>query len=183
MGGFDSRVTEASRNVFLESAHFAPDAIIGRSRKLGLHTDAAHRFERGVDPELPRTAIEYATRLVLDIAGGMPGPVVEAALPEHLPQSQPIVLRRVRVARVLGLEIADSEIERILTALGFVVAATADGWRVTAPSRRFDIAIEEDLIEEIARIHGYDAIPTTLPVGASRLVAPSEEEIEDAIRR
>jgi phenylalanyl-tRNA synthetase beta chain len=85
MGGFDSRVTDASRNVFLESAHFAPDAIIGRSRKLGLHTDAAHRFERGVDPELPRVAIEYATRLILGACGGVPGPVVEAALPGHLP--------------------------------------------------------------------------------------------------
>ncbi|MGQ4583801.1 phenylalanine--tRNA ligase subunit beta [Lysobacter sp. F60174L2] len=184
MGGFDSRVTDASRNVFLESAHFAPNAIIGRSRKLGLHTDAAHRFERGVDPALPRTAIEYATRLVLDIAGGTPGPVVEAALPEHMPQPQPIALRRARVARVLGLEIADAEIERILTALGLTVEADADGWQVTAPSRRFDIAIEEDLIEEIARIHGYDAIPTTLPAGASRLVAPSEETVEDAgVRR
>ncbi len=183
MGGFDSRVTDASRNVFLESAHFAPDAIIGRSRKLGLHTDAAHRFERGVDPELPRTAIEYATRLILDIAGGTPGPVVEASLPEHLPQPQAIALRRARVARVLGLEIADGEIERILTALGLAVEATTDGWQVTAPSRRFDIAIEEDLIEEIARIHGYDTIPTTLPTGASRLAAPSEEVVEDATVR
>ena len=183
MGGFDSRVTETSRNVFLESAHFAPDAIIGRSRKLGLHTDAAHRFERGVDPELPRTAIEYATRLILDIAGGTPGPVVEAALPEHLPQPQSITLRRARVARVLGLKIADDKIERILTALGLAVEAGADGWQVTAPSRRFDIAIEEDLIEEIARIHGYDAIPTTLPTGASRLAAPSETQVEDATAR
>ena len=183
MGGFDSRVTETSRNVFLESAYFAPDAIIGRSRKLGLHTDAAHRFERGVDPELPRTAIEYATRLILDIAGGTPGPVVEAALAGHLPQPQAITLRRARIARVLGLQIADDEIERILTALGLTVEASTDGWEVTAPSRRFDIAIEEDLIEEIARIHGYDKIPTTLPTGASRLAAPSEEIVEDAIVR
>ncbi len=183
MGGFDCRVTDASRNVFLESAHFAPDAIIGRSRKLGLHTDAAHRFERGVDPELPRTAIEYATRLILGIAGGSPGPVVEAALPEHLPQPQPIALRRARLARVLGLDVADGEVERILRALGFVVETGADGWQVTAPSRRFDIAIEEDLIEEIARIHGYDAIPTTLPAGASRLAAPSEAKDDDATAR
>ncbi|HUH90151.1 MAG TPA: phenylalanine--tRNA ligase subunit beta, partial [Lysobacter sp.] len=184
MGGFDSRVTATSRNVFLESAHFAPDAIIGRSRKLGLHTDAAHRFERGVDPELPRAAIEYATRLILDTCGGVPGPVVEAALPEHLPQPQPIVLRRTRLARVLGLDVADARVERILRALGLAVEAHADGWQVTAPSRRFDIAIEEDLIEEVARIHGYDTIPTTLPSGASRLVAPSEARVDEgSVRR
>lgn len=183
MGGFDSRVTDATRNVFLEAAHFAPAAIIGRGRKLGLHTDAGHRFERGVDPELPRIAIEYATRLILDIAGGSPGPLVESALPEHLPQAQPVALRRARLARVLGLTVADSEVERILQALGLAVEAGDDGWRVTPPSRRFDIAIEEDLIEEIARIHGYDRIPTTLPAGSARLVAPSETRVDAATVR
>lgn len=178
MGGYDSRVTDATRNVFLEAAHFAPAAIIGRGRKLGLHTDAGHRFERGVDPELPRTAIEYATRLILDIAGGAPGPLTESALPEHLPQPRPVSLRRARLARVLGLSVADAEVERILQALGLAVQRSDDGWQVTAPSRRFDIAIEEDLIEEIARIHGYDAIPTTLPGGASRLIAPTETRVD-----
>ncbi|ROU07338.1 phenylalanine--tRNA ligase subunit beta [Lysobacter enzymogenes] len=178
MGGYDSRVTDATRNVFLEAAHFAPAAIIGRGRKLGLHTDAGHRFERGVDPELPRSAIEYATRLILDIAGGAAGPLVESALPEHLPQPRPVALRRARLARVLGLSVADAEVERILRALGLAVERSDDGWNVTAPSRRFDIAIEEDLIEEIARIHGYDRIPTTLPGGASRLVAPSETRVD-----
>ena len=160
MGGLDTRVTDATRNVFLESAHFAPAAIIGRGRKLGLHTDAGHRFERGVDPELPRTAIEYATRLLLDIAGGTPGPVVEATVAGALSQPTAIGLRRARLARVLGLEVSDGEVERILRALGLVVEAVDDGWQVTPPSRRFDIAIEEDLIEEVARIHGYDAVPT-----------------------
>ncbi|HEV8694098.1 MAG TPA: phenylalanine--tRNA ligase subunit beta, partial [Lysobacter sp.] len=183
MGGFDTRVTDATKNVFLEAAHFAPSAIIGRGRKLGLHTDAAHRFERGVDPELPRVAIEYATKLILDAAGGMPGPVVEAAMPEYLPQPQPIILRRARLARVLGLTVVDAEVERILRALGLAVSATADGWSVTPPSRRFDLAIEEDLVEEIARIHGYDAIPTTLPAGASRLVAPSESCVDEGTAR
>ena len=183
MGGFDTRVTDATRNVFLESAHFAPAAIIGRSRRLGLHTDAAHRFERGVDPALPRTAIELATRLVLDIAGGRPGPVVEAVLEEHLPQPQSIVLRRARLARVLGLEVPDAEVARILRALGMDVTTLDEGWRVLPPSRRFDIAIEEDLIEEVARIHGYDAIPATLPGGAARIAAPSETRAgEDELR-
>ena len=183
MGGFDTRVTEASRNVFLESAHFAPEAIIGRSRKLGLHTDAAHRFERGVDPELPRIALEYATRLILDAAGGVPGPVVEAALEAHLAQPRPILLRRDRLARVLGLAVADGEVARILGALGLAVESDPLGWRVTPPSRRFDLAIEEDLIEEVARIHGYDAIPTTLPSGAARLVAPSETRVDGGVVR
>ncbi len=183
MGGFDTRVTDATRNVFLEAAHFAPNAIIGRGRKLGLHTDAGHRFERGVDPELPRQAIEVATRLIVEIAGGAPGPVTEAVLPEHLPQPQPVTLRRARLARVLGVAIADGEVERILCALGLSSEATDDGWRVTPPTRRFDLAIEEDLIEEIARIHGYDAIPTTLPGGGTRLAAPSETRVDEATVR
>ncbi len=183
MGGFDTRVTDATRNVFLEAAHWIPSAIIGRSRKLGLHTDAGHRFERGVDPELPRIAVEYATKLILDIAGGVVGPTLDVTLAQHLRAPQPIVLRRARLARVLGLHVADAEVERILQALGLAVEVVAEGWRVVPPSRRFDLEIEEDLIEEIARIHGYDAIPTTLPAGAARLVAPSETRVDDATAR
>ncbi len=180
MGGHDTRVTDTTRSVFLEAAHFAPAAIIGRARKLGMHTDASHRFERGVDPELPRQAIELATRLILDIAGGMPGAVVEAVLPEHLPQPQPIALRRERLARVLGLRVDDAEVARILRALGLDVADSDAGWAVTPPARRFDLAIEEDLIEEVARIHGYDRVPTTLPAGSTRLRAPAEGQLGDA---
>lgn len=184
MGGFDTRVTDGTRNVFLESAHFAPDAIIGRSRKLGLHTDAAHRFERGVDPELPRTAIEYATRLILDVAGGTAGPVTATELDAHIATPRTIVLRRARLARVLGLTVEDAEVERILRALGLDVVADDAGWQVTAPTRRFDLAIEEDLIEEVVRIHGYDRVPTTLPRGATRIAAPSETRVaETELRR
>jgi len=180
MGGMDTRVTDSTVNVFLESAHFAPDALIGRSRRLGLSTDAAHRFERGVDPELPRLALEYATRLILDTAGGAPGPVVDATLRAHLPTARTLTLRRARLARVLGLTIDDHEVARILTALGLEVANSGDGWQVTIPPRRFDLTIEEDLIEEVARIHGYDAIATTLPGGSMRLVAPSETIVSEA---
>jgi phenylalanyl-tRNA synthetase beta chain len=183
MGGMDTRVTQATRNVFLEAAHFSPDAIIGRGRRLGLHTDAGHRFERGVDPDLPRQAIELATQLVIDLAGGAAGPVTEATVPAHLPRPREIVLRRGRLARILGTAIADADVERILRALGLDVESTAEGWCVTAPTRRFDLSIEEDLIEEIARIHGYDRIPSTLPRGASRLVAPTETRVDDATAR
>ncbi|TWI05044.1 phenylalanyl-tRNA synthetase beta subunit [Luteimonas cucumeris] len=179
MGGYDTRVTDTTRNVFLEAAHWIPSAIIGRGRRLGLHTDAGHRFERGVDPELPRQAIEVATRLIVEIAGGSPGPVTEAVLPEHLPGPALIVLRRERLSRVLGVTVGDAEVGRILRALGLEVEDFAEGWRVIVPSRRFDLAIEEDLIEEIARIHGYDAIPTTLPGGATRLAAPSETRVDE----
>ncbi|HEU0276952.1 MAG TPA: phenylalanine--tRNA ligase subunit beta [Rhodanobacteraceae bacterium] len=166
MGGWDSRVTAATRDVFLEAAHFAPAAIMGRSRKLGLATDAAFRFERGVDPELPRAAMERATALIVDICGGRAGEVIEAVLPGNLAAPRAIHLRRGRIARVLGIGVDDALVVRVLAALGMRVEAQADGWRVTPPTRRFDIALEEDLIEEVARIHGYDAIPATLPAGA-----------------
>jgi phenylalanyl-tRNA synthetase beta chain len=183
MGGFDSRVTDGTRDVFLESAHFAPAVIMGRARKLGLNTDAAHRFERGVDPELPRLATERATALLMEIAGGQAGDIVEAALPEHFAHTAPITLRRARIARVLGIRIADAQVQRILSALGMQLAATDEGWRVTPPSRRFDIQREEDLIEERARIHGYAQIPAHLPAGGPP--APMEDETrmpESALR-
>ncbi|GLQ46936.1 phenylalanine--tRNA ligase beta subunit [Dyella lipolytica] len=179
MGGLDTRVTDDTRNVFLEAAHWIPSAIIGRSRKLGMHTDAGHRFERGVDPELPGIAVEYATRLILDIAGGVAGPLVDVTLPQHLRSPKPILLRRARLARVLGLTVADGEVVRIFTALGMKVEPSADGWQVTAPSRRFDIEREEDLIEEVARIHGYENIPTHTPAGALTLAAEPEARLNE----
>jgi phenylalanyl-tRNA synthetase beta chain len=165
MGGFDSRVTDGTNEIFLESAYFSPSVISGRARKLGLHTDASHRFERGVDPNLPRRAIERATALLLEIAGGSAGPVVEASANVHLPKRLEIPLRRSRLKRVLGVSIADADVTRILNALGMQVSVTDEGWTATPPSSRFDIAIEEDLIEEVARIHGYSNIPAQAPRG------------------
>jgi len=183
MGGFDSRVTDDTHNVFLESAHFAPAAIMGRARKLGMHTDASHRFERGVDPALPQRALERATELLLAIAGGKAGPVLVAENLADLPKPATVVLRRARLKRVLGIEVADAEVARIFTALGMQVAAQADGWQVTAPTSRFDIEREEDLIEEVARIHGYDNIPTHTPAGALKLAAEPEARINELALR
>lgn len=177
MGGFDSRVTESTCDVFLESAFFAPEAIIGRARRLGLHTDSSQRFERGVDPELPRQALERATALILSIAGGEPGPVVEAVDAQRIVARPPVRLRAARLGRILGMDVPATEVERILRALGMEVSADAEGWLVTPPSRRFDIAIEEDLIEEIARIHGYDRVPLHAPTGQIQLAALPENRV------
>jgi phenylalanyl-tRNA synthetase beta chain len=183
MGGFDSRVTDTTRNIFLESAHFAPAAIMGRARKLGLHTDASHRFERGVDPELPRRGLERATELVLAIAGGNAGPVLVAEHVADLPKPAAVTLRRARLKRVLGVDVADVEVARIFTALGMRVETHAEGWRITAPSSRFDIEREEDLIEEVARIFGYDNIPTHSPAGALALAIEPEARINELALR
>jgi phenylalanyl-tRNA synthetase beta chain len=177
MGGFDSRVTDATRNVFLEAAHFSPSAIMGRARKLGLHTDASHRYERGVDPALPKRAIERATELLLQIAGGAAGPITVAERLEDLREHAPVVLRHARLRRVLGIDVAASEVSRIFIALGMGVEEIADGWKVTPPSSRFDIEREEDLIEEVARIHGYERIPTHIPAGEIALQAVPEARL------
>ena len=183
MGGFDSRVTDATHNIFLESAHFAPAAIMGRARKLGMHTDASHRFERGVDPELPRRALERATELLLAIAGGKAGPVLLAENLADLPKPAAVTLRRARLKRVLGVTVDDAEVARIFTALGMEVTPTTDGWQITAPSSRFDIEREEDLIEEVARIFGYDNIPTDTPTGALTLAIEPEARIGELALR
>jgi len=179
MGGYDSRVTDATHTIFLESAHFAPAAIMGRARKLGMHTDASHRFERGVDPELPRRALERATELLLAIVGGKAGPVLVAENPSDLPKPAAVGLRRARLKRVLGVDVADAEVARIFTALGMQVETTAEGWRITAPSSRFDIEREEDLVEEVARIYGYDRIPTHLPAGELALAIDPEARLSE----
>ncbi|MCK9488593.1 MAG: phenylalanine--tRNA ligase subunit beta [Xanthomonadales bacterium] len=181
MGGQESRVTDASSRILLESAHFRPAAIIGRARRLGLHTDASHRYERGVDPDLPRRAMERATALLLAIVGGQAGPVVEACDPAALPARKPVHLRQARIARLLGIDIPAARVAAILAGLDMQVQADADGqgWQVTPPSRRFDIAIEEDLIEEVARIHGYDQVPVRAPAGELAPTQPSEARLPD----
>jgi len=159
MGGLDSGVTAGTRDILFESAFFNPATIMGKARKFGMHTDSSHRFERGVDPQGQVTAIERATALLVEIAGGEPGPVLVAEASAHVPVNPPVVLRPERLDKVIGCAIPRETTEGILQRLGMDVAWDGQAWTVTAPSARFDIAIEEDLIEEVARIYGYDAIP------------------------
>ncbi len=164
MGGTSTSVTDDTRDIFLESAHFNPIKIAGRARKYGLHTDSSHRFERGVDFELQKTAIERATRLLIDIVGGEPGPVIDVVSRQDLPARPSVVLRKDRVSSILSLDLEDEEITDILTRLGFTVDKPDDNsWRVQVPSYRFDISIEADLIEEIARVYGYNRLPVSIP--------------------
>lgn len=163
MGGEHSGISTTTRHLFLESAFFAPQAIAGKARALGFSSDASYRYERGVDFELPRKAIERATQLIVAICGGHPGPVVEAVATEHLPSRPPVRLRIPRVNQVLGIALEAKQIETLIRALGFPFTRQEDVLTITPPSWRFDIEIEEDLIEEIARLHGYDNIPAAAP--------------------
>ena len=174
MGGAATGVSAETRDVLLESAFFAPAAIAGRARGYGLHTDSSHRFERGVDPTLQARAMERATQLLLAIAGGRPGPITEACSEAELPHAAPLLLRRERIPRVLGLGLDDATIADILTRLGMDLQPDPAGWRVTPPARRFDVTDEVDLIAEIGRVHGYDAIPVTHARSASVTRAPRE---------
>lgn len=160
MGGFDSGVTATTRDVLLESAFFEPVGISLTARRLGLTTDASYRFERGVDFQQQVHAIERATALLIDIAGGSVAPIIEVVDEKSLPKPVILVLRRARIARLLGIEIKDAEVMRILKALGMGIDTHALGWVVSVPSYRFDITQEVDLIEELARIYGYNNIPT-----------------------
>jgi phenylalanyl-tRNA synthetase beta chain len=177
MGGEDSGVSAATQDVFFEVAFFAPLAIAGRARRLGLHTDASLRFERGVDPAQQRRAIERATALLIAIAGGQAGPVIERASASHLPARKAVTLRRARLAALLGQAVPDAEIERILKGLGLALAPVAEGWEATPPSHRFDLMLEVDLIEEVARIYGYDRVPEERGSGAVALGDATENRV------
>jgi phenylalanyl-tRNA synthetase beta chain len=164
MGGASSGVSKNTANIFLESAHFNPLNIAGKARQYALHTDASHRFERGVDPELPLRAIERASELLLAITGGQAGPVVVTEDYSALPEIHRILLRKARLTQQLRLELPDEYVTGILNRLGIEVEqVTEEGWFCISPSWRFDLAIEADLIEEIARIYGYDNLPVATP--------------------
>jgi phenylalanyl-tRNA synthetase beta chain len=194
MGGHDTGVGPNTTDVFLESAFFAPAAVAGKARVYRLQTDSSHRFERGVDFEIQDRAMERATALLIAICGGWPGPVVSKRAPEHLPARNAITLRAPRIRRLLGVDVPAQEVAEVLSRLGMSVAAEptitikegASGpavgiWRVQPPSFRFDLAIEADLIEELARVRGYGRIPGRPPVGALKM-SPRPEAVLDTAR-
>ncbi|MBU2427605.1 MAG: phenylalanine--tRNA ligase subunit beta [Gammaproteobacteria bacterium] len=182
-GGLHSGVTPETKDIFLESAFFSKVEMAGVARQYGLHTDASHRYERGVDPELQHKAMERATQLLLDIVGGEAGPVVEAKSAEHIPTPANITLTRTKLDRILGISIATETVTEIFQRLGFAVTAANDSWQVKVPTYRFDISIGEDLIEEVARVYGYNNIPNVAPVASLKMRDHSEAKISvDSLR-
>lgn len=174
MGGADSAVDDATTDIFLESAFFTPGAIVGKSRRLGFGSDSSFRFERGVDFAATKAALDRATQLILDICGGQAG-VVSEVLGE-LPARNPVKLRLPRIERVLGVSLKEQEISQLLLRLGMVVQKKSDEFSVTPPSYRFDIAIEEDLIEEVARVHGYERIQAVPPQARMTMLPLAEAQ-------
>ncbi|WP_415911936.1 phenylalanine--tRNA ligase subunit beta [Neptuniibacter sp. QD37_11] len=179
MGGEPTSVTSETQNIFLESAFFNSISIAGRARSYGLHTDSSHRFERGVDWQLQNQAINRATELLLEIVGGEAGPAVETVNQDELPAARQVFLRHSKVNAMLAFEMPADEIEEILTRLGLVVekTSTEGEWHVSVPSYRFDIAIEVDLIEELARVYGYNNLPVRTPTASMPIKANDETKV------
>ncbi len=184
MGGGNSEVSEETKDILLECAYFDPIAIAGRARNYGLHTDASHRYERGVDWQLQARAVERATQLLVDIVGGEVGPVVEAVSEADLPKPVTLTLRHARVTEMLAVELPAAEIEEILTRLGLQLTAEGDNsWSVAVPSYRFDISLEVDLIEEIARVYGYNNLPSKTPRAELPIPTIKESKLTPAVVR
>jgi len=181
MGGQSTAVSETTTDLMLEAAYWLPLAMAGRARSYGLHTDASHRFERGADFQVQVETIERATQLLLDICGGAAGPLVDHTLDSQLPVLAPVSLRRDRISRMLGFDMADAEVERIFAGLGFQAQATEQGWTIEVPSWRADIAIEADLLEELARVYGYNNLPVSHIY--ADLVIPSRPEQALSVRQ
>jgi len=177
MGGLSTAVSDKTVDVFFEGAFWPQEYMAGRARFYGMHTDASMRFERGVDPTGQGRAVDRATQLLTEISGGKAGPLVVTTAEEHIPQAKNIHLRRERLSTLLGVRIDDKVVTDILNRLDLNATLTDSGWDVIAPLHRFDIAIEADLIEEIARIHGYDSIPETTAVAESPLATATEAHI------
>jgi phenylalanyl-tRNA synthetase beta chain len=184
MGGKGSGVNEETKDIFLESAFFTPLALAGKARSYGLHTDSSHRFERGVDATLQERAIERATALVVEIAGGQVGPITHAVNEASLPEAAVVTLRRKKLDQYLAMSIDKDLVTDILTRLGLeMIEVTDESWLTKAPSHRFDIAIEADLIEEVARIYGYDNLPSSMPQAAVNFTPLSETKAQIQVLR
>ncbi len=178
MGGLDSSVQDDTRNIFLEAAHFSAVELAGKARALGMHTDASHRFERGVDAQLPPIAMQRATELLLEIVGGEAGPMIDAVDAAHMPQAPSVELRYARLNRLLGIEVERGDVGDMLRRLDMQVEDSEEGWRVIPPSYRFDINIEADLVEEIGRLVGYNNIPGSREAAHTRMDSFSEQRVE-----
>ena len=178
MGGKDSGVSTTTKDIILEAAHWDPIEIAGKARSYGLHTDASHRFERGVDFQACAQTIQRATALLLEIVGGDVGPINDEINKEHFPSIRTVKLRRTRIERLLGIQMPDEQVVDILNRLEMQTNSVDDGWMVTVPSSRFDISIEADLIEELVRIYGYNNIPSRKPFGELTMVRKPEKRIE-----
>jgi phenylalanyl-tRNA synthetase beta chain len=177
MGGLDSSVQDGTKNIFLEAAFFAPILLAGKARSYGMHTDSSHRFERGVDSRLQMKAIHRATALLLEIVGGEAGPVIEASAEQYIPVMPVIKLRYPRIKRLLGIDVSKGEVSVMLKSLHMQVVDQNDSWLVTAPSYRFDINIEADLIEEIGRMVGYNNIEGTKELAHVQMAGFSETQV------
>jgi phenylalanyl-tRNA synthetase beta chain len=178
MGGLGTAVTATTSNVFFEAGFWPQDVISGRARSHGLHTDASLRFERGVDPAGQARAVERATGLLLEIAGGTAGPLTDVCHPDRLPQRSAVALRRSRLHALLGMGLDGREVTRILQSLELEVEESDGGWIVQAPGFRFDLEIEDDLIEEVARVFGYDRIPETTATASLPLRPVTELSVD-----
>lgn len=176
LGGLDSAVTEQTTAVWLESAYFDPIAIRLTAKRYGLRTEASYRFERGIDPLLPKRALERSLQLIKEITGGEIGTIVEHAVEASLPKPLKLLLRKKRISQVLGMEIAEPIILDILKRLGMEVLPDAEGFMVSPPLFRHDITLEIDLIEEIARIYGLHRLPTEIPIATFNYPFLSEQE-------
>ncbi|MCP3690524.1 MAG: phenylalanine--tRNA ligase subunit beta, partial [Gammaproteobacteria bacterium] len=177
MGGLDSSVQAETRNVFLEAAFFTPIEIAGKARSYSMHTDSSHRFERGVDPQLQLRAMQRATELLIEIAGGEAGPVIDVSNKQHIPEQPHVTLRHDHISRLLGIQVSREDVVSMLKGLGMQLVENDEGWVVTPPGFRFDINIEADLIEEIGRMVGYNNIPGTREAAHVRVESFSETEV------
>ena len=177
MGGEGSGVSQETTNIFLEAAFFAPISLAGKARSYGLHTDSSHRFERGVDAQLQNKAIERATALIVEIAGGQVAPICQQVSEVNLPKANEVTLRRAKLDQYLAVSIDKDQVTDILTRLDLeMIEVTDTQWVTRAPSHRFDIAIEADLIEEVARIYGYENIPANMPTAAVNFTPVAEAQ-------
>ena len=177
MGGDSTAISERTKNIFFEAAFFSTSGILGKARQLGMHTDASHRFERGVNPYGQTDAVERATSLLVEIAGGEPGKVCHAFDRKHLPSVRAINFDKSEIPRLLGIKIPATKVRSILQRLGMQVENISTGWKVTPPAWRFDISGQHDLVEEVGRCFGYDKVSPRMPASIARIGGYPESSV------